>query len=139
MNHRTLIAAGVAVAAAISGTACGRTTHESRDTSVTTEADVSSRAPVTMEVTNSHKQDVDVFVTDGDTRWRMGTVATGQTLTFTVPSSAVRTGNGLHVLVHPIGGGRDFSSDRIIVSAGDEVQLTVAPAIAQTSYSVAPR
>ena len=103
------------------------------------DTEVSSRSPVTMEVTNSHQQDVDVFVTDGDTRWRMGTVATGQTLTFTVPSTAVHTGNGLHVLVHPIGGGGDYSSDRIPASPGDEVQLRVAPVIAQTSFSVFQR
>ena len=135
MTNRMLIAAA-AVSAVLSGAACGGTT---RQNAVTTVPAASSVAPVTIQVTNNHPQDIDVYLTDGQDRWRVGTIATAQTQTFTVPSAATRGGTDLRVLIHPIGGGGNYSTGRVAVSPGDEVQVTVAPAIGQTSFTVSQR
>src|SRR5258708_6915816 len=91
----------VAAAALLSTLACGRGTKQSRmDEGVT-----NNNSPVTLQVTNDNPQDVDVFVAgDGRERLRLGMVTSGQTQTFTVPSTAAHA-SSLRLQVHPIGGG----------------------------------
>src|SRR5262245_12160806 len=110
--NRTLIS-GLAVALAALTAACGRSTSQS-DFEQTPR-----NSPVTLTVTNNHMQDITVFVLAGADRMRMGTITTGQTETFTVPSVAVRSGSDFQMLVHPIGGGGDYATDRVTVSPGD--------------------
>src|SRR2546426_5825217 len=108
MTSKILIAGAVAASALLSGAACGRTTQNA----IMTVPGASNTASVTMQVTNNHPQDIDVYVTDGTDRWRVGTIATGQTQNFTVPSAATHAGSDLRVLVHPVGGGGDYSTGR---------------------------
>jgi hypothetical protein len=136
MKARTLIAVALVSGAVLGGMACGSTAKQN---SVSTVPTASNQAPITMQITNDHPQDVDVYVTDGGDRLRLGTVSTGQTQTFTVPAAATHAGSQLRVVVHPIGGGGDFSTGRVLVSPGDEVNLTVTPAIEQTMFSVSQR
>jgi len=97
-----------------------------------------SNAPVTLQVTNDNSQDVDVFATSGGKeRHRLGMVTSGQTQSFTVPSTTMHATNTLQLIVHPIGGGGDYSTGPVSVSPGEQVQLHVAPVVNQTSYSVA--
>ena len=93
-------------------------------------------SPVVVEVTNGHMQDIDLYAVNGGQRWRLGTITTGETERFRVPTAAAIAGNEFALQVHPIGGGRDFFTDRVLVSAGDRVRLNVAPMLAQSSYLV---
>ena len=127
--QRTLSwAAGLVAAATVFG--CSHGTRQARTT------DLSNREPITVQVTNSHVQDVDVFARDGSERLRLGLVTTGQTQTFTIPPTFTRGGADLQIEVHPVGGGGDYLSGRLMVSPGQAINLNVAPVINQSSYSV---
>jgi hypothetical protein len=134
MQRRIHLAATLAACAVLSSVACGRSTHQS-----TVVSETSPNAPVSVQVTNHNPQDVDVFAVDGDQRWRLGTVTTSQTATFQLPSTAARAGSDLRLVVHPIGGGGEYTTGRVTVSPGDEVELQVAAAIPQTSFRIGPR
>ena len=116
--------------------ACGRGTKQS---SVNDNMS-NNNAPVTLQVTNDNPQDVDVFVTSGSrsSRQRLGMVTSGQTQTFTVPSTVARA-SSFRLIVHPIGGGGDYSTGALNINPGDQVDLHVAPVVTQTSYMVAQR
>jgi len=127
--QRTLSwAAGLVAAATAFGCSHG--------TRAVNEINMSSREPVTVQVTNSHVQDVNVFAVNGGERLRLGLVTTGQTQNFQVPTSFTHGGTDLQILVHPVGGGGDYLSGKLMVSPGEEVNLNVAPVINQSSYSV---
>jgi hypothetical protein len=119
----------MAVLTAVALGGCG-SAAQNADTS-----EVSARSPIMVRVTNLHHQDVVVYATDGGQRVRLGMVITGKTELFTAPSTFIY-GTGLQVQVHPIGGGGDYLSDRVMASPGEEVVLNVAPVIDQTYYSV---
>ena len=136
MRGKTLIVAAVTVCVALSGAACGRS---ARQNSMNTVSEAPNNAPVTLQVTNNHHQDVDVYVADGSQRWRLGLITTGQTQEFTVPTAATHSGGDFSLIIHPVGGGGDFSTGRVQVSPGDEVLLNVDPVLSHTAYSVSQR
>ena len=135
MKSRLLIAAALAGSAILSG-ACGRTATQNQVTEVPS---ASNRAPITVQVSNSHQQDIDVFVAQGSDRWRLGTVTSAQTQQFTVPDAATHAGSQIRLVIHPIGGGGDYSTGAVTVAPGDEVDITVAASLNQTSFSVSQR
>ena|ERR1051326_5009960 len=136
MRGKILIVAAVSVCATLSGAACGRST---RQNSMNTVSEAPNNAPVTLQVTNNHHQDVDVYAADGSQRWRLGLITSGQTQEFTVPIAATRSGGDFNLIVHPVGGGGDFSTGRVLVSPGDEVLLTIDPILSHTAFTVSQR
>ena len=123
----------LAVLVTLGSTACShrRTTTELEE--------IAPNTPITLSVTNDNPQDVTVYVSGGSERQRLGLVTTGQTQTFTVPAMAARPGGDFEVMVHPVGGGGDFSTGRLLVSPGDNVELRIAASMNQTSYKVSSR
>ena len=96
-------------------------------------------APITLQITNDHPQDVDVFLVDGGTRYRIGMLSTAQTRLFPLPRSTVVTGRQLRLLVHPIGGGGDYLSEEFTVDPGQEVRLGIRASLPQSSFSIRQR
>ena len=128
MDRKLRWAVGLVAAATVAG--CGHSTRQVQESNMT------SREPITVAVTNSHVQDVNVFAINGGERLRLGLVTTGQSQNFQVPTTFTHGGTDLQILVHPVGGGGDYLSDRLTVTPGGEVDLNVAPVINQSSYSV---
>jgi hypothetical protein len=91
--------------------------------------------PVELTVNNSNYLDVDVFAVRGTSRSRIGSVTGLSTATFLVPAQNAADGN-LQLLVDPIGSSATFLTDKIAVSAGQHVELTVTPVLRMSSYSV---
>ncbi len=90
---------------------------------------------VSLHVANHNWSDIVVFAVRGSTRMRLGDVSTGTQADFVVPRTLV-IGGQLTVLLHPIGGPRDFSTGPILVSPGQQVDLRVENTITQTNWSV---
>ncbi len=90
---------------------------------------------VALHVANHNWSDIVVFAVRGSTRMRLGDVSTGTQADFVVPRNLV-LGGQLTVLLHPIGGPRDFSTGPILVSPGQQVDLRVENTITQTNWSV---
>ena len=92
-------------------------------------------AAVTVSVENNNWQDVDVYAVRSGQRYRLGSVTTANTASFTLPRELVDAPD-LRFQIHPIGGAQDFLSGRVIANPGDVIQLKVGNAITHTSVLV---
>jgi hypothetical protein len=80
-----------------------------------------------LEVDNQAFLDMTIYVVRSGTRQRIG-IAPGHTRTsFSLRRGIVSQGADLQFLADPIGGHRTPVSQRIYVSPGDVVQLTITP------------
>jgi len=91
--------------------------------------------PVEVTVNNSNYLDVDVFAVRGTSRGRVGSVTGLSTATFHVPVQYTPDGN-LQLLVDPIGSSSTYMTDKISVSPGVHVELTVTAVLRMSSYAV---
>jgi len=91
--------------------------------------------PVEVIVNNSNYLDVDVFAVRGSSRSRVGSVTGLSTATLHVPAQLVPDGH-LQLLVDPVGSDATYLTDRIAVSQGQVVELTVTAVIRMSSYAV---
>jgi len=96
---------------------------------------VPPRERTMVTVKNSNWMDVDVFAVRGTTRVRVGTVTGLSTATFRVPTEYAPDGN-LQLLVDPIGSDATYLTEKISVSPGQRVELTVTSVIRMSSFSV---
>ncbi len=71
----------------------------------------------------------------GTARMRLGDVNTGDEADFVLPKNMV-IGGQVTVVLHPIGGPRDFSTGPIMVSPGQQIDMRVENAITQTNWSI---
>lgn len=82
----------------------------------------------TVRIENSRFPDLVVYVlTEGGMRMRVGMANGNTTTVLKIPESVMMTGSELRFALRPIGGGRETTSDKIYVSPGDEVVLTLLP------------
>jgi hypothetical protein len=85
-------------------------------------------APTTLRVENQGFLDMNVYVVaQGGARNRLGTATGNATSHFTIPSSLIFGPTQLRFVADPIGGQRTSVSESILVSAGDEITLTIPP------------
>ena len=91
--------------------------------------------PISLSVTNQNWLDVDVFVLNGNTRYRIGQVGGNGSATLSIPSSLVVNGH-VQLLADPIGSNDIYTSDMIAVAPDEKVQLTVAPRMRMSSFAV---
>jgi hypothetical protein len=95
--------------------------------------------PVTLQVTNSNPESVDVYVLFDGFKQRMGTVSAAQEASFRVPDRALDSVSGLHVVIDPIGSRTDFVTGRINgvdVEPGSTIEVEVAADLSATWWQV---
>ena len=90
---------------------------------------------VTVAVQNSNWQDVDVYALRNGQRIRLGNVTATRTGVFTLDRSLALSPD-LRILIHPLAAPRDFVSQRLVVSPGDVVEVTVMNALNQSSVVI---
>jgi len=83
--------------------------------------------PASLRVRNQSFLDHNVYVLQGGSRARLGTVTGNSTRVLRIPPAFVQPGALLRFLADPIGSNATPVSDQILVSPGDEVQLTIPP------------
>jgi hypothetical protein len=82
----------------------------------------------TIRVRNQSFLDHNIYVIyGGGARARLGNVNGNSTAVLRIPPSFIQPGGLLRFLADPIGSNLTPVSDQIIVSPGDEVQLTIPP------------
>ena len=86
-------------------------------------------------VRNDNWLDVTVFAVRGGARTRLGFVTGMGRGTFPVPSDFVPDGV-LQLMVDPVGSSATYVTDRIVVSSGQRVELTVATVLRMSSFAV---
>jgi hypothetical protein len=83
------------------------------------------RAETAVHVRNDNFYDVTVYLLDGGRRVRLGTVSGLSSGTLMLAPHLVPGLRELRFLIDPIGGRRAWTSDAILVTPGDIVELTV--------------
>jgi len=94
-----------------------------------------TRERMVVTVKNTNWMDVDVFAVRGTARARIGSVTGLSTSTFRVPAEYAPDGN-LQLLVDPIGSNATYLTEKIAVSPGQHVELTVTSVLRMSSFSV---
>ena len=84
--------------------------------------------PTTLRVRNQGFLDVNVYAVRGGQRVRLGTVTGNSTQVLRIPSFLLNGITPLRFLADPIGNQRTPTSDEIVVTPGDEVQIFIPPA-----------
>lgn len=84
-------------------------------------------ARTTLRVRNQNFLDMNIYLFNSGSRYRLGTVTGNSTAVLTIPPSFVQAGAPLRFLADPIGGRGTPVTDQVIVSPGDEVTLIVPP------------
>ena len=90
---------------------------------------------VAITVKNTNWMDMDVFAVRGDTRTRVGSVNGLTTATFRVPANFAPDGV-LQFLVDPIGSDTPYLTDKITVSPGQRVELTIGSVLRMSNFAV---
>lgn len=112
---------GACIALALLGAACQHTPKTGAP---------EPQSATTVKVDNRNFLDMDVFVLrDGGPRIRLGMASGLSTQVFTIPDDIVRGAPQLRFELHPIGGRLNPRSETITVQPGDQVQLTIPPAL----------
>jgi hypothetical protein len=95
--------------------------------------------PIVVSVRNQHFADVTVYISRGGAAWqRLGSV-TGNTATnLEIPSALTAPAGEYRFRVHAIGtpDATDYISDRILADRGSVIELTVAPVLSMSSWSI---
>jgi hypothetical protein len=78
-------------------------------------------------VDNQGFLDMTIYVLEGSARRRLGTATGGTRSRILIPPSVIGNGRDLQFLADPIGGRRNSVSQRIFVTPGEEVRLTILP------------
>lgn len=83
--------------------------------------------PTTLRVRNQGFLDVNVYAVRGSQRVRLGTVTGNSTQVLRIPPFLMNGITPLRFIADPIGNQRTPTSDEIVVTPGDEVQLYIPP------------
>jgi hypothetical protein len=86
-------------------------------------------------VRNGNWLDAVVYAVRGATRVRLGSVTGLNTATFRIPSNISPDGT-FQLLVDPIGSSTVYMSDDFVVTPGQRVELSIAPALAMSTVAI---
>lgn len=92
--------------------------------------------PASVQVANNGWSDVDVFLMRGSARVRLGMVTSMSSQRFTVPPSFLHGSQDLRLRAHPIGGFKDYETQALLVSPGQQIALTLQNNLNLSSYSI---
>lgn len=90
---------------------------------------------VTVTVKNTNWMDMDVFAVRGGTRSRVGSVTGLTTATLHVPTDFAPDGI-LQFMVDPVGSDGTYVTEKISVSPGQRIELTIGTVLRMSTYAV---
>jgi hypothetical protein len=124
----------LATIAVLGVTACASAAG-SAGTDVGKAQSAAARRQVALSVTNHNFNDVDVYAVVAGTPERVTMVRSMNTVDAKLPLGASIHGN-VQLVVDPIGGFNNFTTDRIVVNPGETIKLTVAQALSMSNWTV---
>ena len=89
----------------------------------------------TIKIENGYFEDMVVYLLNGAHRTRLGMVSRLSTSNLTIPSQLLGFG-AVRLQATPIGPGKGFTSDRLLIPAGSKVELRLARDLAFSDYAV---
>lgn len=93
-------------------------------------------ANLLITVKNHNVHDVDVFLRVNGVRQRLGTVVSQDSGNYEIPWDRIGPGNGVSLVVSPIGGAGAFWTGQLTVQPGAQIALGVAPLLSSSSVAV---
>lgn len=122
MRARSILLALALAAGPVALPACRSTTQ------VGASGTAAPATTTTLRVVNQAFLDMDVYVvSQNGARQRLGTATGNSTSTMRIPSSLLFGPTTLRFIADPIGGTHAEVSTSILVSAGDQVEMTIPP------------
>jgi hypothetical protein len=97
-----------------------------------------ARMPVTVNVTNNYKTNVEVFAVGVGTSYHLGTVAPGIARSFELPMGMVGGGGYIRLLAQVTGYGPRVQSDDLVLSPGDVVNFEITTNFLDSRATVRP-
>lgn len=119
----------IAAAAAAVLAACAPATEQAGNT-------LPSRGETTLVVENANWSDVTVYLLNGSSRIRMGSVPSMRQARFNIPDAYVLGVSDVTLQADPVGSGRTWVSPRIQVFPGAQVALKVENTIRLSNFAV---
>lgn len=97
----------------------------------------SPESATTVHVINNNWLDMHMYAIVGGQVRSLGVVGSFSNTTFELPTAVLALGQ-VRILGDPIGAPGAYLSDAILVSAGDQVEVTIEGNLGLSSYSVTP-
>ena len=113
VKHTLLAIAGAAAVSACAGVPASETADLGFGT-------VDRQTTLTVE--NRYVEDMEIYLLNGAARMRLGRAAAFSTVRLTIPADALRSGR-IALQANPIGPGRGFVTEPMLVQAGQPVQF----------------
>ena len=110
--------------------ACGlfsRPSHE--DTSP-------AKSEISLEVESRHWNDIAVYLMNGSQSQRLGTVAGLSTIHLVLPYRQLATGGKVRLRADPVGGEESFTSEDVLVQAGQSIRWTLESDLARSTLAL---
>jgi hypothetical protein len=104
----------------------------------TEDAAISESAGPIVQVRNDHLYEVEVYHVRSGARFRLGRVGSLRGASFPMPDVAA-AGGVLQLTVESVGTDATYTTDRILIAAGQSVVLNVSSRLAASSYSLRNR
>jgi hypothetical protein len=92
----------------------------------------------TLIVRNDYFGETDVYAVMGHTRTRIGSVGAGRTATFRLPRTLLMRSE-IRFQIDPVGPVAPFTLQPISIGPGNNIELSVAPALQMSSYAIVNR
>jgi hypothetical protein len=110
--------------------ACASTAAEDTDLGF---GAVERASKVTVE--NRYTEDMDIYVLNGSARMRLGRASSFSTMSATIPADVLRSGR-IALEAVPIGPGREFRGERMLIQSGQFVRLRLERNLALSNSAV---
>jgi hypothetical protein len=89
-----------------------------------------------VRVTNHNYLDVNLYVVQAGTRWRLGTVTGNSARNFRVPPDRTLETAEIRIQADPIGGVATYLSQPVYLRRGQEMDLIIGPSMPLSSLAV---
>ena len=93
-------------------------------------------AAPTLTVRNDNWLDVAIYLVRGGARFRIGSVTGTGSQTFRLPADVTSAGSPIRVMADPIGATRGYTTEPIVLSPGQRLEVRVGSPISISSFAV---
>lgn len=134
---RLLVVASTCASIATVLAGCKTIARAARDPAPGTPVDSTRLAePVPLDVDNSYKSDVTIYLARGGLRRRLGTVPPNSRRQLVVPAAYVNDQGGFVLVADPVAGGQGITSQSVVVHAGQRLVWTLESRLSRSVLAV---
>lgn len=95
-----------------------------------------ANSDILLEVESHHWSDIVIYLMNGGQSQRLGMVAGVSTSRVVVPYRQIATGGKVRLRAYPVGGQGSFTSEDVVVQAGQSIKWTLESDLTRSSLAV---